>query len=136
MMKTEGFNAHSKHMILKHASKVNNVSYTCKLFGISRATFYNWHRAYEKYGFSGLENKEPKKPNMPNKVDENLEHDILAYVEKFPADGPKRIYYEFKALGFNIGESGIYNVLKRNNLSKKAQRIAYSKAKPYIAKQG
>ncbi|QNO14280.1 helix-turn-helix domain-containing protein [Alkalicella caledoniensis] len=128
-MKAEGFNAHSKHMVLKHALKENNVSNTCNLFGISRTTFYNWYRAYEKYGISGLENKEPKKPKMPNKVSENLEHDILAYVERYPADGPKRIYYELKAEGFDIGESGIYNVLKRNNLSKKAQRIAYSKSK-------
>lgn len=128
-MKSEGFNAHSKYMILKHVLKENNVSHTCKLFGISRTTFYNWYRSYQKYGFSGLKNKEPKKPQMPNKVNKAIEGKILAYVEKYPSDGPKRIYYELKSENLNIGESGIYNVLRRNSLTRKAQRITYSKDK-------
>lgn len=126
-MKSEGFNVHNKSMILKHGLKENNVSHTCKLFGISRSTFYNWHRAYQEYGLNGLKNKERKKPQMPNKVSKAIEQEILAYVERCPRDGPKRIYYELKSEGFNIGESGIYNVLRRNNLSKKMQRITYAK---------
>lgn len=128
-MKAEAFNAHSKYMVLKHALKENNVSLTCKLFGISRTTYYNWSRAYEKQGMAGLVVKEPKKPEMPNKVSKSIENEILSYVERYPADGPKRIYYELKAEGFNMGESGIYNVLKRHNLSKKTQRREYSKNK-------
>ncbi|MBS4536534.1 helix-turn-helix domain containing protein [Clostridium sp. D2Q-14] len=128
-MRSEGFNAYTRYMILKHALKENNVSQTCKVCGISRTTFYNWYRDYQKYGITGLQNKEPKKPKMPNKVSKTIENEILAYVERFPADGPKRIYYELKSEGFEIGESGIYNVLKRHNLSRKAQRITYSKNK-------
>lgn len=128
-MKYEGFNAHSKYVIIKHALKENNVSQTCKLFGISRTTFYNWYRSYQKHGMLGLKNKEPLKPQMPNKVSKTIEEKILAYVVRFPADGPKRIYYELKSAGLNIGESGIYNVLKRHNLSKKFQRIKYSQNK-------
>jgi transposase-like protein len=126
-MKSEVFNAHYKYRILKHAMKEKNVSRTCQLFGISRATFYNWYRAYTKHGFSGLELKEPQKPTMPNKVSIEMERRILSYVVQFPADGPKRIYYELKSDGLLIGESGIYNVLKRNSLTTKAGRIAYSK---------
>ncbi|GMG95953.1 helix-turn-helix domain-containing protein [Tepidimicrobium xylanilyticum] len=126
-MKTQGFNAHTKYRILQHALKGNNISKTCELFGISRTTFYNWKAAYQKFGIAGLENKEPKKPKMPNKVSKAIERDILAYVEKYPEDGPRRIYYELKSEGINVGETGIYNVLKRNNLSKKEQRIEYSK---------
>lgn len=134
-MKSEGFNAHSKHMILKHALKENNVSQTCKLFGISRTTFYNWYRVYQKHGISGLKNKEPKRPQMPNKASKTIEQEILAYVEKYPNDGPKRICYEVKSEGLNIGESGIYNILKRHNLSKKAQRRTYSKNKSLFSKE-
>lgn len=126
-MKSEGFNAHIKLKILKHALKENNISYTCKLFGISRTAYYSWSRAYQKYGMMGLENKEPKKPEMPNKVNKTIEREILSYVGRYPTDGPKRIYYELQTEGIDIGESGIYNVLKRHNLSKKAQRIEYSK---------
>jgi transposase len=129
VMKVEVFNAHNKYMILKHALKENNVSKTCKVFGITRTTYYNWNRAYQKHGMIGLEIKEPKKPKMPNKVGKTIENEVLSYIERYPADGPKRIYYELRAEGFNIGESGIYNVLKRNKLSTKVQRIEYSKSK-------
>lgn len=125
-MKLEGFNAHTKYTILKHALKEDNVSLTCKLFGISRTTFYNWKRAYEKHGIMGLEAKEPQKPKMPNKVSKEIEREILAYVVKYPKDGPRRIYYELIAEGFDVGETGIYNVLKRNGLTRKEQRIKYS----------
>lgn len=128
-MKTEAFNAHNKYMILKHALKEKNVSHTCKLFGISRTTYYNWKRSYQKHGMMGLEIKEPKKPQMPNKVNKEIEHEILMYVERYPTDGPNRIYYELRSQGFDIGVSGIYNVLRRHKLSKKAQRIEYSRNK-------
>ncbi len=133
-MKSKGFNAHNKYMILKHALKENNVSRTCELFGISRTTFYNWQRAYQKYGMVGLEIKEPQKPQMPNKVNKTIEQEILAYVSSYPADGPKRIYYELRAEGIDIGETGIYNVLRRNNLTRKAQRVQYSKNKAFHMK--
>jgi transposase/predicted DNA-binding protein YlxM (UPF0122 family) len=125
-MKAKVFNAHNKYIVLQHALKENNVSSTCELFGISRTTYYNWKKAYEKNGMIGLEIDEPKKPKMPNKVNKTIENEILTYVKKFPTDGPNRIYYELKAEGFDIGVSGIYNVLKRYNLSRKNQRIEYS----------
>ncbi len=130
-MKVEVFNAHNRHMILKHAFKENNVSRTCELFGISRTTFYNWNRAYQKYGIIGLKVKEPSKPKMPNKVNKAIECDILSYIERFPTDGPKRIYYELRTEGCDVGESGIYNVLRRHNLSTKAERIQYAKNKTH-----
>lgn len=133
-MKSKGFNAYTKHMILKHGFKEGNISRTCELFGISRTTFYNWRRAYEKDGISGLEEKEPQKPKMPNKVSREVEEEILAYVVNYPKDGPRRIYYELKAEGIHVGETGIYNVLKRNDLNNQKQRIKFAKHKPYQIK--
>lgn len=128
-MKTETYNAYTKSMILKHALKEKNVSKTCALFGISRATFYLWKNAFEQYGMAGLERKEPQKPKMPNQVNQKIEQEILEYVVNNPKDGPKRIYYELKTEGSDIGESGIYNVLKRNNLTRKAQRSEFAKVR-------
>lgn len=126
-MKSEGFNAYNKYIILKHGIKENNISKTCNLFGISRTTYYNWQRDYQKHGMKGLENREPKKPRMPNKVSKSTERKILDYVLKYPGDGPKRIYYEMKSEGINVGETGIYNVLKRNSLTRKKDRLEYAK---------
>jgi transposase-like protein len=128
-MKEEVVSANHKYMILKHALREKNVANTCKLFGISRTTFYNWKRAYQKHGMVGLHAKEPKKPQMPNQVPSAIEQEILAYVARYPADGPKRIYYELKAEGIQLGESGIYNVLRRNHLSRREQRLEFSKNK-------
>ena len=128
-MKTETYNAYTKSMILKHAQKENNVSKTCALFGISRATFYHWKSDFEQYGMAGLERKEPQKPKMPNQVNKKIEQEILEYVASNPLDGPKRIYYELKTEGSSVGESGIYNVLKRHNLTKKIQRNEFAKLK-------
>ena len=125
-MESQGFNAYTKYRILQHALKGKNITKTCELFGISRTTYYNWQTAYHKHGIAGLENKEPKKPKMPNKVSKAIEREILSYVIKYPEDGPRRIYYELKAEGINVGETGIYNVLKRNNLTKRKQREKFS----------
>src|SRR5699024_8728760 len=134
ILKSQKFNAYTKHIILKHALKGGNVSKTCELFGISRTTFYNWQRAYQKDGVAGLEEKKRQKPQMPNKVSKEIEEEILAYVVKYPKDGPRRIYYELKAEGFDVGETGIYNVLKRNKLTNRKQRIEYANTKPYHSK--
>lgn len=126
-MRPEFMSAYYKYMILRHALKINNIAITCQVFGISRTTFYKWLAAYKASGIAGLELKTPKKPQMPNKVDPQIEEDILNYILTYPKDGPKRIYYELKAEGYAIGETGIFNVLKRNSLTKKAQRIAFAK---------
>lgn len=126
-MGLDGFNAHTKHRILQHAMKGGNVSETCELFGISRTTFYNWNKAYLKYGVGGLENKERRKPQMPNRVSKSVEREILDYILKYPEDGPKRIYYELKAEGVSVGETGIFNVLKRHQLTKKKDRLDFAK---------
>lgn len=126
-MKTQEFNSHTKYRILQHGLKGKNISETCKLFGISRTSFYNWREDYEKYGMAGLEKRKRRKPRMPNKVSKTIENEILDYVSRYPKDGPRRIYYELKAEGFNVGETGIYNVLKRNNLTRSNKRIEYAK---------
>ncbi|MDH6371438.1 transposase [Paenibacillus sp. PastF-3] len=119
-------NANNKYHILMQGMISNNVSETCKEFGISRTIYYQWCKAYQEQGMDGLAEKE-RRPVMPNKVDKRTERFILQYVAKFPEDGPKRIFYELQDEGVNIGESGIYNVLRRNRLSKRIEREAYAK---------
>lgn len=119
-------NANNKYHILMQGILSKNVSETCKAFGISRTIYYQWLKAYQQYGMDGLTEKE-RKPLMPNKVDKRTERFILKYVAKFPEDGPKRIYYELQDEGVQIGESGIYNVLRRNGLSKRKEREVYAK---------
>ncbi|WP_340007700.1 helix-turn-helix domain-containing protein [Paenibacillus sp. FSL K6-0276] len=119
-------NANNKYHILMQGTISKNVSEICKEFGISRTIYYQWCKAYQQQGMDGLAEKD-RKPVMPNKVDKRTERLILKYVAKFPEDGPKRIFYELQDEGVQIGESGIYNVLRRNGLSKRVEREAYAK---------
>ncbi|WP_339811417.1 helix-turn-helix domain-containing protein [Paenibacillus sp. FSL R7-0189] len=118
-------NANNKYHILMQGAVSKNVSETCKEFGISRTIYYKWSKAYQQHGMDGLGEKK-KKPVMPNKVDKKTERLILEYVARFPEDGPKRIFYELQDEGMQIGESGIYNVLRRNGLNKRIEREAYA----------
>ncbi len=54
-----------KLKIFQHAKEINNVSKSCRYWGISRDTFYRWKRNYEKYGEKALINKKPC-PENPN----------------------------------------------------------------------
>ncbi|WP_197535269.1 helix-turn-helix domain-containing protein [Caldisericum exile] len=46
---------------IEYYKKVNNISKTCRHFGISRTTFYKWLKRYEKYGLQVLLDR-PKTP--------------------------------------------------------------------------
>ncbi|MCG7405950.1 hypothetical protein MH117_00855 [Paenibacillus sp. ACRRX] len=119
-------NEKHKYQIIMHGITSNNVAKTCKEFGISRTIYYQWYNAYIAHGMEGLAEKTRRSPNMPNQVDKSTEKRILQHAAKFPEDGPKRISYELQDEGINVGESGIYNVLRRNRLSKRKEREAYA----------
>ena len=48
-----------KLKVLNYAKEIGNVSKTCRYFGISRESFYQWKRAYEIHGEQGLVNSKP-----------------------------------------------------------------------------
>jgi len=123
----EKFSAYTKFMIIKHAMMHKDVTLTCALYGVSRTSFYKWLKAYRTSGMDGLEQAPSKPPKMPNKVGKAIEKEILFHVAEFPEDGPKRIYYALKSEGIHIGETGIFNVLKRHDLTKRKDRMEYAK---------
>jgi quercetin dioxygenase-like cupin family protein/transposase-like protein len=49
---------HQRMTILLHArGETGNVSATCRLFGITRQTYYNWKRRYDELGLDGLRDR-------------------------------------------------------------------------------
>ncbi|MGM1049478.1 Transposase [Paenibacillus uliginis N3/975] len=119
-------NESQKYQVILHGMTSNNVSKTCKEFGISRTLYYRWYNAYMQDGMAGLGSKD-RRPVMPNQVDRTTEKIILQYVARFPQDGPKRIYYELQDEGVRTGESGIYNVLRRHGLNRREDRERYAR---------
>lgn len=119
--------AQKRWQVLEHARQTANIQLTCRTFGISRTLYYKWKRRYEAEGFSGLEDKAPQKPNMPNQVDPATEKAILEQVLRMPKDGPRQLCYALHHLGIDIGETGVYRVLKRHGLNLRNERLAYAK---------
>ncbi|HHX59887.1 MAG TPA: helix-turn-helix domain containing protein [Epulopiscium sp.] len=104
----------------------NGVSITCRKYNISRTLYYRWLKRYKAKGIDGL--VDVKKDFIPlNKTDSKTEEALLNLIKEYPHYGPKALNYLFDELGYNISESAVYNIMKRNNLTKKVERINYAK---------
>lgn len=55
-----------------------------------------------------------------------IEKSVLDLIKRYPNYGPKALKYLLEELDFNISESAVYNILKRNNLTRKEQRKVFS----------
>lgn len=128
-------NENQKYQILLHGMTGNNVAQTCREFGISRTLYYRWYKAYAEQGMEGL-GERPRRPVMPNRVDRKAERMILAHAARYPQDGPRRISYELENEGIHVGETGIYNVLRRSGLTRRGDRERYAREMKERRKKG
>ena len=115
-----------KYSVLEHARKNKNVTSTCKLFNITRTTYYIWLRRFSQLGYLGLLDRQRSKPSMPNKIRPDLELIIYNYIRDYPTHGPRRIANELRIKGITISETGVYHVLRRNGLNHRLDRLFYT----------
>jgi len=118
--------ANFKYSVLEHAYKHKNITSTCKMFHLSRTTFYEWLRRFDQFGYLGLKDQERSKPRMPNQLKPEYEAIIENYITDYPTHGPRRIAYELKAQGITISETGVYHVLRRKELNHRLNRLFYA----------
>lgn len=104
----------------------NGISITCRKYNISRTLYYRWLKRYKAKGIDGLDTV--KKNFVPsNKTNIKIENALLNLIKQYPNYGPKSIKYLFDELGYNLSESAIFNIMKRNNLTQKENRIKFAK---------
>jgi transposase-like protein len=103
--------------LLKRAKSINNISKACRELGFSRSVYYKYLKRYLKHGREGLYDKKRAKPVMPNETRKEIVEKILDFVKRYPAYGPVRIANELNSI---VCPATVYNILKRNNLNKKA----------------
>ncbi|MCG6167223.1 helix-turn-helix domain-containing protein [Leptospira sp. FAT2] len=109
-----------KIKVLNHAKESQNVSKTCRHFGISRETFYQWKKAYETYGEEGLIDKKPgfRPGACPWRTNKDTEEKIL-HLRRTYHFGPQRISWHLERyLSIKITAAAVYYVLKRNGMNK------------------
>lgn len=109
-----------KLRVLAYAQESRNVSKTCRYFGISRQTFYEWKRAYEQKGEPGLINRRPGPDyeNSPHRLPEEVYEKIL-YLRQTYHMGPQRIaWYLQRYHDIRISSGAAHRTLVRHGLNR------------------
>lgn len=107
-----------KLRVFEYAKAIGNVAKTCRHFGISRDTYYRWQQNYQAHGEEGLIDSKPCPQNVPLRTSPEVEEKVL-YLRRVYHLGQQRIsWYLERYHAIKISPSGVYCVLKRNNLNR------------------
>jgi transposase InsO family protein len=107
-----------KLRILEHAAASGDVSRTCRYFGIGRASFYRWRKAYQVRGEAGLTNNRSVPHNHPNKTPPAVAEKVLLLRCKYHLGPIRIVWYLERYHGIRISDAGVYRILKRNGLNR------------------
>ncbi|GAC1432611.1 MAG: IS481 family transposase [Acidobacteriaceae bacterium] len=96
-----------------HDSHGTNVSRTCRRFGISRPTFYYWHRRYQDNGLGGLEDRShrPHQVARPTWTTSQVLA-VLALREQYPRWGKAKLHCLLGAAGIDLSVSMVGRILR------------------------
>jgi transposase InsO family protein len=110
--------------LIEYAAKIGNVAEACRVFGVSRKTYYEWINKAEQYGLSALLPKERRKPHQPNAMSSEEIAVILSEAVTRPTLGPRSLLRHLKTRGVDRSASGVAKVLRRHHLGTAKQRVA------------
>ena len=109
--------------VMEHAAKTN-VAEACRVFGVSRTTFYRWQHRVEVYGLDALMPKGRRVPAMPNATPSWVVEELLAEAVVRPTLGARRYAEALGSKGFALSASGVQKILNRHQLGRRRQRVA------------
>jgi transposase InsO family protein len=109
--------------VIEHAARIDNVSEACRVFGVSRKTYYEWINKAEQYGLSALLPRERRRPHQPNEMTSEEVAVILSEAIARPTLGPKSLLRHLQKRGVERSASGVAKVLNRHNLGTAKQRV-------------
>ncbi len=110
--------------LINYAAKIGNVAEACRVFGVSRKTYYEWLKKTQAYGLSALLPRERRRPHQPNAMSSEEVSVILAEAVSRPTLGPRSLLRHLEARGVHRSASGVAKVLGRHNLGTARQRVA------------
>ena len=108
-----------KHKVglLNLAEELGNVSWACKVMGLSRDTFYRYKAAVDEGGVEALVDSNRRQPNPKNRIDSVVEEAVIAYALEQPAHGQVRASNELRKRGIFVSPTGVRGAWMRNNLA-------------------
>ena len=111
--------------LINYAAEIGNVTRACRVFGVSRKTYYQWLAKAEQYGLSALLPKERRTPHQPNAMSIEEVSVILAEAVARPTLGARSLLRHLHARGVHRSASGVAKVLHRHDTSS-GRRIHFS----------
>ncbi len=109
--------------LIEYAAKIGNVSEACRVFGVSRKSYYEWINNAEKYGLSALLPRQRRRPHQPNEMSSEEVAVILAEAIARPTLGPRSLLRHLEARGVHRSASGVAKVLRRHQLGTAKHRV-------------
>lgn len=112
-----------KLKVLNYAKEVNNISKTCRHFGICRETFYTWQRNYLAKGEQGLIDSRPCPENHKLRTPKEIEEKVIHLRTNYHF-GPDVIVWHLQRYhDIKLSRNGCYQVLLRNKLNRLPENI-------------
>lgn len=122
-MTTNELIANQRKSLLVFAQRCGSISRACKVFGVSRTTYYKIKEQYLKSGT--LVPIVRQKPRMPNQTSLSKKKLILKLVYEYPSWGPARLAFELRKHNISLSKWAVWYSLKRFNLNSKWKRLIY-----------
>ncbi len=119
---------HRRLRALDHAKKTGNVAETCRVFGISRKTFYQWRGVAERYGVEALVPKPRRTPHLPNATPTWVVNELLTLAVTEPTIGCRQYADRLGDRGHAIAKSTVQKVLVDHGMGRRAQRVSRTAA--------
>jgi transposase InsO family protein len=113
---------HRRVRVMEHA-RATSVSQACRVFGVSRTTFYRWQKRVQGYGLDALMPKGRRLPAMPNATPSWVVEELLAEAVVRPTLGARRYAENLAERGFQLSVSGVQKILHRHGLGRRHRRV-------------
>jgi transposase len=114
--------------VLDYAQRSANVAEACRVFGISRKTYYEWKNVADRYGLDALVPKARRAPQMPEATPTHVIEALLTLAVTQPTIGCRQYADRLGDQGFSIAKSTVQKHLVAHGLGRRSQRLARTAA--------
>lgn len=115
--------ANQRKCLLLFAQRRGNIAEACRVFGVSRTTYYQIKNQLLTHGT--LEPLPRPQPVMPNRTRLAAKKVLLKMVSENPSWGPQRYSFHLKRRGVQLSPTGVYYHLRRYGLNTRWKRLIY-----------